>query len=183
MLDRLKHWMGRDTPPAASRGPYEMQVLMVCMGNICRSPIAEGVLRAKLAQAGLQRRVAVDSAGTHGYHTQEPPDPRAIRLAARRGYEIANQRARPVLPEDFARFHWMLAMDEANLKWLLERAPTEGAPRIELLLSPLQDNPASREVPDPYYGPEAGFEQVLDLVERACDSWVLKLEARLDGKA
>ena len=181
MLKRLKQWVQGEAGAADAAGQpgAEVQVLMVCMGNICRSPLAEGVLRAKLAEAGLQQRVAVDSAGTHGYHTHEPPDPRAIRLAAVRGYDIARQRARPVEPEDFARFHWMLAMDQANLEWLNKRAPPDGSPRIELLLSHARQAVQPQEVPDPYYGPDAGFEQVLNLVEDACAGFVLKLRAEL----
>ncbi|MCW5633070.1 MAG: low molecular weight phosphotyrosine protein phosphatase [Rubrivivax sp.] len=146
---------------------------MVCTGNICRSPTAEGVLRSCLRREGLQRAVRVDSAGTHGYHTAEPPDPRAIRAAAARGYDIARLRARPVSAQDFARFHWMLAMDEANMAWLQRKAPAPGALRIELLTAAA--GLAEPEVPDPYYGPEAGFELVLDLVERACEGFVQRL--------
>jgi protein-tyrosine phosphatase len=152
-------------------------VLMVCMGNICRSPTAEGVLRAKLRQAGLQRRVWVDSAGTHGsYHEAEPPDARAIRHAAQRGYDIAGLRARAVHATDFERFRWMLAMDQSNLRWLRQNAPRQGTPRIELLLGGVSGLGID-EVPDPYYGPADGFERVLDLVEQACDAFVLRLLA------
>jgi protein-tyrosine phosphatase len=95
-------------------GPRPLRVLMVCTGNICRSPTAEGVLRAKLQRLGLHGRMVVDSAGTHGYHTSEPPDPRAIKHAAQRGYDIAKLKARPVSDDDFVRFDWLLAMDEAT---------------------------------------------------------------------
>ena len=156
--------------------PGAVHVLMVCTGNICRSPTAEGVLRAKLRQAGLNGVVWVDSAGTHGYHTEEPPDPRAIRHAAGRGYDISGQRARPVHMRDFSRFHWMLAMDEANLAWLQRKSPAPGTPRVELLMQQMA-GAAEREVPDPYYGPDAGFEHVLDLVELACDGFVQRLIA------
>ena len=157
--------------------PGAVHVLMVCTGNICRSPMAEGVLRAKLRKAGLNGAVWVDSAGTRGYHTEEPPDPRAIRHAAARGYDISGLRARSVLSRDFARFHWMLAMDEGNLAWLQRKAPAPGTPRIELLLEHLA-GATEREVPDPYYGPDAGFGHVLDLVERACDGFVQRLIAQ-----
>ncbi len=167
----------RQTQPRAPEP--ELRVLMVCMGNICRSPSAEGVLRARLQRAGLLGRVEVDSAGTHGYHTGEAPDARAIRHAAQRGYDIAGQRARPVVPDDFARFHWLLAMDEANLAWLQKRAPQGQAVRIELLLSHARRHAPAREVPDPYYGPPAGFDLVLDLLEDACDGVVEALHAEL----
>lgn len=154
--------------------PGALQVLMVCAGNICRSPTAEGVLRARLRREGLHRVVQVDSAGTHGYHTEEPPDPRAIRHAAARGYDIAAIKARPVRGHDFVRFHWMLAMDESNLAWLQRKSQAAESPRIELLT--LAGGLAEREVLDPYYGPDAGFEHVLDLVERACEGFVQRLK-------
>ena len=184
IASRLKQWMQGDTAAAATAPPApEMRVLMVCMGNICRSPIAEGVLRGRLAQAGLLGRVVVDSAGTHGYHTNEAPDPRAIRLAAKRGYALSAQRARPVQLEDFGNFDWLLAMDEDNLAWLHKRAPTQHAARLELLMSHARMHPGVVAVPDPYYGPDAGFEQVLDLVEDACDGVLVRLQSELAGKA
>jgi protein-tyrosine phosphatase len=163
----------------AAAGPTldsaSLRVLMVCMGNVCRSPIAEGVLRAKLHEVGLGGQVLVDSAGTHGYHTQEPPDPRSIRIAAQRGYDIAGQRARPVVQEDFSRFDLLLAMDSSNLAWLNKRKPADTQPRIELLLAHTKDQPGLTDVPDPYYGPDTGFEIVIDLVEKACDGVVAQL--------
>ncbi len=179
------HLPQRSHAPVADAA--SLRVLMVCMGNVCRSPIAEGVLRAKLQQAGLLGRVVVDSAGTHGYHTNEPPDPRSIKLAAQRGYNIAGQQARPVLPEDFSRFQWLVAMDNSNLAWLQKKQPAVSsnpgsnpkATRIELLMSHAKNHPGISEVPDPYYGPDAGFERVLDLVEDACDGLVARLAADL----
>jgi len=156
-----------------------LRVLMVCMGNICRSPIAEGVLRAKLQRAGLHAQVQVDSAGTHGYHSGEPPDPRAIDVAARHGIDLASLRARPVVPEDFARFHWLLAMDETNLGWLRSRQPVGAEPRIGLLMEHARRHAAVREVPDPYFGALTGFEHVLELVDDACDGLVERLAAEL----
>lgn len=161
--------------------PGAVHVLMVCTGNICRSPTAQGVLRAKLRLEGLHRAVWVDSAGTHGYHTEEPPDPRAVRHAAARGYDIAGLKARPVSTHDFARFHWMLAMDESNMDWLRRKSPTPSSPRIELLTA--AGGLAEPEVPDPYYGPDAGFEHVLDLVERACAGFVRRLARELPTRA
>jgi len=167
----------RRAPMEAPVAPGATRILMVCMGNICRSPMAEGVLRAKLQQAGLHARAVVDSAGTHGYHTGEAPDPRAVRTAAQRGYELAGLRARPVQVEDYARFQWLLAMDEANLAWLRSRLPEGSGPRIELLMNHARRHAGVREVPDPYYGAAAGFERVLDLVDDACDGIVALLAA------
>jgi protein-tyrosine phosphatase len=167
----------RKAPAGDEAAPDALRVLMVCMGNICRSPMAEGVLRAKLQQAGLHTRVVVDSAGTHGYHTGEAPDPRAIRAAAQRGVEIATLRARPVQPDDFSRFDWLLAMDEANLDWLQRRRPEGARTRLGLLMEHARRHAAVREVPDPYYGAAAGFEHVLDLVDDACDGLVARLAA------
>ena len=150
-----------------------LRVLMVCMGNICRSPTAEGVLRAKLEAAGLGREVEVDSAGTHGHHhAGEAPDPRAVKHAAARGYEIGKLRARRLVDEDFERFDWLIAMDDDNLAFMQSAAPAGSAVRIGLLLEHARRHAGVREVPDPYYGAPAGFEHVLDLVEDACDGLV-----------
>jgi protein-tyrosine phosphatase len=179
MIGRLKRWLQADAAPAAARDdPNVTRVLMVCMGNICRSPTAEGVLRAKLRQAGMLGRVEVDSAGTQGYHTGEPPDARAIRHAAQRGYDIAALRARQVAAQDYSRFHWLLAMDEDNLAVLRKQAPAGSAVRTELLMAHATRHPGVREVPDPYYGTAAGFEQVLDLLEDACDGLIAQLRSQ-----
>lgn len=185
---RLKRWLhgaadGGDPQTRLERA--ECRVLMVCMGNICRSPTAEGVLRVKLLQAGLEGRVAVDSAGTHGYHTGEAPDPRAIAAAARRGYDIARLQARPVHASDFMRFHWLLPMDHANRAWLTQRKPADSSAELRLLMGFAGHNPGVDEVPDPYYGGPAGFDRVLDLLEDACDGFVAHLQARLlaEGQA
>jgi protein-tyrosine phosphatase len=177
VIKRLKDWL-QGEPDARATNPDAVpgrRVLMVCMGNICRSPTAEGVLRAKLGRAGLLGRVLVDSAGTHGYHSGEAPDPRAIRHAALRGYDISQLRARPVQGEDFERFDWILAMDEDNLDWLRRRAPEGLDGRIGLLMTHARRHTAAARVPDPYYGTPAGFEHVLDLVEDACDGLVERL--------
>ena len=181
LLARLKQWVARDEGSAGEGAPAseaaELRILVVCMGNICRSPIAESVLRAKLAAAGLGQRVQVDSAGTHGYHSSEPPDPRAIRRAALRGYVMGGLRARPVEPADFDDFDWMLAMDDSNLAWLKKRQPKGNTVELGRLMDHARRHPGVTEVPDPYYGPEAGFDQVLDLVEDACDSVVAQVQA------
>jgi protein-tyrosine phosphatase len=150
----------------------ELRVLMVCSGNICRSPTAEGVLRAKLQAAGLGGRVVVDSAGTHGFHVSEPPDPRARRHALARGYDLSKQRARQVDRSDFERFDRLLAMDEGHRQWLLDMAPAGLEGRVSMLMAFAVRHAGESEVPDPYYGAAAGFERVLDLVEDACDGLV-----------
>ncbi|MCC9596033.1 MULTISPECIES: low molecular weight protein-tyrosine-phosphatase [unclassified Rubrivivax] len=155
--------------------PAPNSILLVCMGNICRSPTAEGVLRAKLDAAGLAKRLRVDSAGTHGYHAGEAPDPRAVRHAAARGYDLARLRARKVEREDFSRFDWILAMDEDNLARLRQIAPDDARADLGLLMEHALQHAVVREVPDPYYGSAAGFERVLDLVEDACDGIVARL--------
>lgn len=157
--------------------PGATQVLMVCAGNICRSPTAEAVLRSKLQRVGLGSRVVVDSAGTHGFHAGDAPDPRAIESAARRGYDLAPLRARPVQDLDFGRFHWLLAMDEANLQWLQRKAPAAPGAQLRLLMSHATRHPGVLTVPDPYYGAPDGFEHVLDLIEDACDGLVARLKA------
>ncbi|BBT17766.1 low molecular weight protein-tyrosine-phosphatase [Metapseudomonas otitidis] len=153
-----------------------MRVLFVCLGNICRSPTAEGVLRGKLEQAGLAERVEVDSAGTAGWHIGKAPDPRTCQAAAKRGYDLSALRARQVSAEDFQRFDLVLAMDHSNLRDLKALHAGRGnAPDLFLRRYGL----ATEEVPDPYYGGEDGFETVLDLVEQACDGLIAEIRERL----
>ncbi|HUL83188.1 MAG TPA: low molecular weight protein-tyrosine-phosphatase [Gammaproteobacteria bacterium] len=152
--------IGRAEPkPLAAR-----RVLFVCMGNICRSPTAEGVFRKLLEERAPGLDVLVDSAGTHAYHVGDPPDPRAQRAALRRGVDLSTQRARRVTEQDFTHFELVLAMDEQNREALLEICPVEHRGRVRLLLE-FAPHVGHREVPDPYYGGSNGFEQVLDLVE------------------
>lgn len=141
-----------------------MKILFVCLGNICRSPTAEGVFRAIAAQELADLELIVDSAGTAGYHVGEPPDRRTREAAARRGYDISHLRARVVEPEDFERFDLILAMDRQNLSTLERRAPVHARQRVRLLLEYAPQVGVS-EVPDPYYGGPNGFEHVLDLIE------------------
>lgn len=154
------------------------RVLMVCMGNICRSPTAEGVLRTQLERAGLAGRVEVDSAGTHAYHVGEPPDERSQAHAARRGYRLADLRARAVEPADYERFDLLLAMDSDNLSLLEAGCPPVHARKLRRLME-FAPASGSAVVPDPYYGGEAGFERVLDLVEQACEGLVDELSKTL----
>jgi protein-tyrosine phosphatase len=159
----------------------KLRVLMVCMGNICRSPTAEAVLRDKLRQAGLAHRVEVDSAGTHGSHAGDPPDPRAQRHALRRGYDLSSLRARRVEPEDFQRFDLVLVMDDDNLAHLVGDCPQHLRGRLRPLMS-FAPQAGSHHVPDPYYGGPAHFERVLDLVEQGCDGVVSELRQRLAAR-
>jgi len=155
------------------------RVLMVCMGNICRSPTAEGVLRHRLEAAGLGESVQVDSAGTHSYHIGNPPDERSQAHARRRGYELSGLRARRVCDEDFSAFDLILAMDEDNLEWLLAECPPAERGRVRKLVAYAR-GAHDGAVPDPYYGGKADFERVLDLVEDACDGLVEHLTRTLD---
>jgi protein-tyrosine phosphatase len=142
------------------------RILFVCMGNICRSPTAEGVFRKVIAEHAPDLSVTIDSAGTHAYHVGEPPDPRAVRAAQRRGVDISSLRARVVVPEDFGRFDLLLAMDELNIAMLHDLAGTEHQQRVRLFLD-FAPGAGRTAVPDPYYGGSNGFEYVLDLVEEA----------------
>jgi low molecular weight protein-tyrosine phosphatase len=143
-----------------------MRILFVCLGNICRSPTAEAVLRALAAREAPELPLEVDSAGTAGYHIGEPPDPRAAAASARRGYDLRALRARLVEPEDFERFDLILAMDEENLRVLRGRAPAAAHGQLRLFLE-FAPTGTPAEVPDPYYGGPNGFEEVLDLAEAA----------------
>ena len=154
-----------------------MKVLFVCLGNICRSPTAHGVLAQLAAQRwpGLVQRV--DSAGTGGWHVGEPPDPRTQAAARARGYELGALRARQVSPADFAAFDLVLAMDRANLERLRPlAAAARGAARLALFLE-YAGHPSRNEVPDPYYGGPQGFEAVLDLIEDAAQRLLARIAA------
>lgn len=154
-----------------------MKVLFVCLGNICRSPTAEGVLRHKLRAAGLDDRVQVDSAGTGDWHVGKAPDSRTRQAALRRGYDLSAQRARQVEAADFQRFDLILAMDQSNLSNLKALRPAAARADLDLYLRRYEL--ALDEVPDPYYGGEDGFEQVLDLIEQASDALLIEIKGRL----
>ena len=150
-------------------------ILFVCMGNICRSPTADGVLRAKLRHLGLQSKVHVDSAGTHNFHPDSPPDARSQKHAARRGYDLSYLRARQMVEADFEHFDLILAMDWDNLALVQDLCPPQYLSKVRRLTEFCQqfDSPV---VPDPYYGGDAGFEPVLDLVEDACDGLLMHVK-------
>ncbi len=152
------------------------RILFVCMGNICRSPSAEGVFAAQLAERGLGHEIHVDSAGTHGYHINAAPDPRTRAAALRRGYDLSALRARAVVDEDFERFDLILAMDRDNLAWLSARCPDGQRDKLKLFLEYAPELNLS-EVPDPYYGGPQGFEHVLDLIEVATRRLLAVIEA------
>lgn len=157
---------------------FKYSVLFVCMGNICRSPTAEGVFRHHVKEAGLDTQIWADSAGTHAYHSGDPADRRAQAAAARRGFSLEGIRARRVTDEDFRDFDYILAMDQDNLMLLHERAPDEMRRKVRLFLE-FADSRQENEVPDPYYGGAAGFERVLDLVEEASQGLLETLRRNL----
>jgi len=163
----------------ATRQHARMKVLFVCLGNICRSPTAEGVVRAIAAREFPGLMLDVDSAGTADYHVGEPPDRRAIAAARRRGYDLSGLRARQVTVADFSSFDYVLAMDRANLGEL-ERVNARGRAHVGLFMSftpGLED-----EVPDPYYGGDADFDRVLDLCEAGARALLGSLVGRLGRK-
>jgi len=143
-----------------------IKVLFVCMGNICRSPTAQGVFEALVAGSSLAEQILVDSAGTHAYHIGEPPDARASEAALRRGVDLSPQKARRVTPEDFVEFDYVLAMDRSNYEDLSALCEAGYLPKLRLFLEYAPDLKLY-EVPDPYYGGATGFERVLDLIEEA----------------
>jgi protein-tyrosine phosphatase len=155
-----------------------LAVCFVCLGNICRSPTAESVMRAQIDEAGLTERIFVDSAGTGDWHIGKAPDDRAQHAGLQRGYDLSALRARQITPHDFDRFDLLLAMDEKNLGHLRQLCPPEQRAKIRLLME-FASTTASREVSDPYFGGSAGFELVLDQCEDACRGLVAHLRTRL----
>jgi len=166
------------TPP--TRRPA-WSVLMVCTGNICRSPTADGLLRHALREAGLHEQVLVDSAGTHGYHIGEPPDPRSVDTARRYGVDIAMLRARQLAAEDFQRFDLILAMDQGHLQILQRLCPAAERHRLKLYLDYAPR--FGREVPDPYYGGPDGFETVWRMCTTVTAALVEDIGSRITGPA
>jgi len=153
------------------------RILFVCTGNICRSPTAEGVFRHIVAEAGFADRIGTDSVGLEGWHVGNPPDPRSIQAAARRGVDISDLRARQLTLEDFDRFDLLLAMDDGHQRDMQRRATREQRDKVRLFMEAAAGHPAP-PVPDPYYGGPDGFESVLDMIEQGARAWLRELEAR-----
>jgi protein-tyrosine phosphatase len=143
-----------------------VKVLFVCLGNICRSPTAEGVFRQCVERAALTEQIEIDSAGTHAYHIDEPPDRRAQAAAARRGIDLSGLRGRQATRGDIEAFDYILAMDRENLHNLHAICPPGLEAKVRLFLEFAPDRP-EREVPDPYFGGDSGFDRVLDMIEEA----------------
>ena len=152
-----------------------IKVLFVCMGNICRSPTAEAVFRHKVNGANMQEVVHFDSAGTHDYHIGKPPDKRTQHAALQRGYAMDDLRGRQVAVQDFEKFDHILAMDHDNLAILSRLCPPHHSHKLGLLLQHSVHFKQREEVPDPYYGGEQGFAEVLDMVEDATQGLLEKL--------
>ena len=150
------------------------KILFVCLGNICRSPSAHGIFETLVAQAGADSWIEVDSAGTAAYHIGKSPDPRSVQAAKKRGYDLSHLRARQVTEEDFDTFDFILAMDRENLANIQAMRPKGSKAKVRLFLEYGQC--VEQEGPDPYYGGDAGFEHVLDLVENASTGLLMSLE-------
>jgi protein-tyrosine phosphatase len=156
------------------------KILFVCAGNICRSPAAEAVVRSMAGKAGLSDFLEVDSAGTHAYHEGERPDPRMLRAAARRGYDLGNLRARKLSEMDFRRFDRILGMDLENLDYLRRQCPAEERTGKLGLFLDFAGEAQGEEIHDPYYGKAEGFERVLDLCEAAGRGLIVAMEKSLE---
>jgi len=154
-----------------------VKVLFVCMGNICRSPTAHGVFEHLVREASLDKRIEIDSAGTHAYHVGEQPDKRAQATALNRGFDLSSQRARRVKEADFEYYDYVIAMDNDNLANLHAICPRALRDRVTLFLG-YADDVKEEEVPDPYYGGSKGFERVLDMVESAADGLLNEIKQK-----
>ncbi|BCX81113.1 protein-tyrosine phosphatase [Methylomarinovum caldicuralii] len=159
-----------------------IRILFVCMGNICRSPMAEGVFQKLLEREELADQVMIDSAGTHAYHLGKAPDERAIRAARERGIDISHLRARQVEPGDFEEFDLVLVMDEQNYDTLLFTSARKYQHKLGYLLD-YAPHLKTRNLPDPYYGTEPGFDRVLDMIEDACEGLLAHLQERRQRQA
>jgi len=154
-----------------------VKVLFVCMGNICRSPTAEGVFQHLVEQQGYSEHIEIDSAGTHAYHVGEGPDPRSQEAAARRGIEMGHLRGRKAKAQDMKVFDYVLAMDRENYENLLDICPSGLEQKIVLFMSYAADRP-EQEVPDPYFGGPGGFDRVLDMIEEAAAGLLEEIKQR-----
>lgn len=154
-----------------------VRVLFVCLGNICRSPTAEGIFRHRLEEKGLTDRVLADSCGTAGWHEGKAPDSRSIETAMSRGIDLSGLRARQFRASDLDTFDYILTMDRQNLADVRDIWRQQGGTEPRLFLDLLPDNPAE-EVPDPYYGGDEGFRSVFDLIESASDALIADIQAR-----
>jgi protein-tyrosine phosphatase len=154
-----------------------VRVLFVCLGNICRSPTAEGVFRKLVTERGYTAHIEIDSAGTHAYHVGAPPDPRAQAAARQRGVDLSGLRGRQAVRADFETFDYVLAMDSENLVNLERICPAGAEHKLRLFLEFAPNRP-EREVPDPYYGGDAGFNRVLDMIEEASEGLLADIEQR-----
>ena len=160
---------------------HDVSVLFVCLGNICRSPLGEGVLAHRLGEADLSDRVRVDSAGTGAWHLGDPPDPRSVEVAMRHGIELRGQ-ARRVSVEDFHDFDYIFAMDRSNLRDLRYReSEGDGGALLTLFREFDPDQDGDLDVPDPYYGGPAGFDLMFDMVDRTCAAFVEHLVTELSS--
>ncbi len=145
-----------------------VKVLFICMGNICRSPTAHGVFQQRVVDAGLDDKIFVDSAGTHSYHIGNQPDERSQAAALQRGYDLSDQQAQKLISKHGAEFDYLLVMDDTNYHDASDILSSDGVDKLEYFLS--YQSGENDHVPDPYYGGEQGFEDVLDMVEEASDS-------------
>lgn len=159
-----------------------VRILFVCMGNICRSPMAEGIFQTLLEKHGLEDQVMIDSAGTHAYHVGKQPDQRAIKTAAERGIDLSRLRARQVEPGDFEEFDLVLVMDEHNYDTVLFTCAKQHQHKLNFLLD-YAPHLKTRNVPDPFYGGEIGFDRVMDMIEDACEGLLQALQNQQLRKA
>ena len=154
---------------------FNLSVLFICTGNICRSPTAEGVFRKLVEREGLSEHIQIDSAGTHGYHVGDSPDARAQEFAKKRGYDLSEQRARQFSREDCKHFDYILVMDEANYQIVHPQCPK--AQKFLVYAPEVKEE----DVPDPYYGGDKGFERVLDMVEAASEGLLAHIRQEVEG--
>ena len=161
--------------------PNRVKVLLICMGNICRSPTAHAVFRHLVNEHGLSEVIEIDSAGTHAYHIGNPPDSRSMQTARKRGIEMSDLRARQVDLGDFYHYDYLIAMDDYNMSLLKEQAPADTKHKLSMFLS-FAPHLNEREVPDPYYGGADGFELVFDMVQAASEGLLAHIKQQHLGQ-